>query len=301
MMVYYTDEDRKRAAQSRRINRRKRALIESPEDSRDIRNDMYKDLFGVSSEIPKVEKKPTLSEYNLPIDIKDILRESDDRSLNVKMEKAKQKFYRFSLIILGLAILLNLYNLSHSTSLSLLIMTLISTPLILGFAYISMTDDIKPNITPLHTRYDSYERTLADYKYWQRKRDIKHWNSLTGHAFEASCAALFRNIGFSALVSRQGGDGGVDIVLTSSTRKIAVQCKRYKKSVGPHVARDLWGTMQNLGFEEGCIITTSGFTKGVKDFVIGKKIYLIDLNDILRAVNEDSKISEGYLMRKLSQ
>lgn len=48
-------------------------------------------------------------------------------------------------------------------------------------------------------------------------------------------------------------------------------------------------------YKEGCIVTTTGFTKGVKDFVEGKNIRLIDLNDILRTVKDSS-----YLDRKMS-
>lgn len=53
-----------------------------------------------------------------------------------------------------------------------------------------------------------------------------------GHQFENAVANLFRNIGFTATVSKSGGDGGVDIVLEKGARRIAVQCKRYKNSVG---------------------------------------------------------------------
>ena len=92
-----------------------------------------------------------------------------------------------------------------------------------------------------------------------------------------------------------GGDGGIDIILTKPNRKIAVRRKRYKQPVGPHVVRDLWGTMNVNDYKEGCIVTTTGFTKGVKDFVEGKNIRLIDLNDILRTVKDSS-----YLDRKMS-
>jgi restriction endonuclease Mrr len=77
------------------------------------------------------------------------------------------------------------------------------------------------------------------------------------------------------------------------------RCKRYKNVVGPHVVRDLWGTMDSLGYSEGCVVTTTGFSKGVKEFVKGKKIYLIDLNDILRTVSEGE--NSEHLRRKIGE
>jgi hypothetical protein len=56
--------------------------------------------------------------------------------------------------------------------------------------------------------------------------------------------------------------------------------------------------MNHLGFDEGCIVTTTGFTKGVTDFAHDKGIFLIDLDDILRATDRGG---EGYLMKRIGE
>ena len=158
---------------------------------------------------------------------------------------------------------------------------------------------IKTKKTHEHLQYEKYREKLTYYEYWQRKNSKEHWNKMTGFAFEQAVANLFRNIvGFDAEVSTRGGDGGVDIILRKAHRRIAVQCKRYKNAVGPHVIRDLWGTMQYLGFKEGCIVTTSSFTKGVISFAENKAIFLIDLNDILRAT---AKGGDMYLKKHIGE
>ena len=290
-MVYYTDADRARAARARRQNRRNRALIESPEDARDIRNDMYRDALGISLAIPKVEKKPQLSDFNLPVNVDAVINESDVASLTQKKEIAKNKFVWSAafILLIGLAFCIFVPSLA--------ILALIVVPITLMVKYSSVSA-VKPDRTNTHINYDNYKKNLDDYKYWDRKKSIIHWNKLSGHAFEASVASLFKAIGFSAVVSRRGGDGGIDIVLTKAGRRIAVQCKRYNKPVGPHIIRDLWGTMNALGYSEGCIVTTTGFTSGVKNFAVGKNIFLIDLNDILRAVGENGDV---YLSRKIGE
>jgi hypothetical protein len=56
--------------------------------------------------------------------------------------------------------------------------------------------------------------------------------------------------------------------------------------------------MSYLNINEGCIVTTTGFTKGVTDFAKDKNIFLIDLNDILRATAEDG---DNYLKKQVGE
>jgi len=299
-MAYYTDEDRKRAAAKRKLNSQFRQLISSPEDAYDI--------LGVS--VPRVSHKPSLIEYGLPNDIDEKLKLEDEEY--VRSEKSKRKI----VAVLVTAVLLGLFfyvmGLSNETAhpeyydsgrLTNNAVAWSGAIVTIGglFGLIGVwawAFGVEPKETSEHILYKKYKEQLSYFDYWQRKNSKDHWNKLTGHAFEQAVANLFRNIGFTAEVSNQGGDGGVDIVLQKAGRRIAVQCKRYKSSVGPHVIRDLWGTMQYLGFAEGCIVTTTGFTKGVTSFAEDKDIFLIDLNDILKATAEDG---EAYLSRQMGE
>jgi hypothetical protein len=56
--------------------------------------------------------------------------------------------------------------------------------------------------------------------------------------------------------------------------------------------------MNHMGFNEGCIVTTTGFTKGVTDFAHDKCIFLIDLNDILKATNQDG---QAHLLKQIGE
>ncbi len=276
-MSYYTDEDRRRAAAKRKLNSQLRQVMKSPEDAYDI--------FGIS--VPKISKQPQLEDYGLSNDIERVINDMDNKSISEK--KATRKTIFWSILIISTAVCTSYAGIE--TTLGIL---LASSIFIIGF-YSAMTD-VKPTQTTLHKQYDEYKTQKGYYDYWQRKKNKDHWNTMTGHAFEQAVANLFRNIGFFADVSNRGGDGGIDIILKKDDRKIAVQCKRYKSSVGPHVIRDLWGTMHYLGFDEGCIVTTTGFTKGVTSFARDKNIFLIDLNDILRATEENGEL---YLRKQI--
>jgi hypothetical protein len=297
-MAYYTDEDRKRAATKRKLNSQFRQLIKSPEDAFDI--------LGVA--VPRVTHRPTFDEYGLPDDVEERLKLADEQY--VRGEKSKRKV--IALIVTAALIGLFFYVMgltnetthpeyfedgrlvNNAVAWSGAIVTFGGLFGLIGIWVWAF--GVEPKETYEHKQFKQYKEQLSYYEYWQRKNSKDHWNKMSGHAFEQAVANLFRNIGFTAEVSNRGGDGGVDIILQKAHRKIAVQCKRYKSAVGPHVIRDLWGTMNYLGFNEGCIVTTTGFTKGVTTFAHENHIFLIDLNDILRATGEDG---EAYLRKQI--
>ena len=82
-------------------------------------------------------------------------------------------------------------------------------------------------------------------------------------------------------VSQTTADKGIDIILKKNGKTIVVQCKAHKKPVSPHVVRDLYGTLVDSQADEAILASISGFTSGVREFVIGKPISLISLEDII--------------------
>lgn len=276
-MAYYTDEDRKRAAYVRNRNRVIKRLSESPEDSFDI--------LGVK--VPRVTKKPEYSDFGINEHTEADLAGQDAEY--IRRSQFPRKIIYWIFVVTALVISLGTLGLGLTFGLGVFLVFVL-----IGVYELLM--EVKPRRTQKHIQLEKYKNQKKYYEYWKRKKDKDYWNQLTGAQFEQAVANLLRQVGFGAEVSRQGGDGGIDIVLSKGSRRIAVQCKRYSKAVGPHVIRDLWGTMNHRGFNEGCIVTTTGFTKGVKDFALGRKIYLIDLNDILRATNSDSL---NYLESKM--
>jgi restriction system protein len=299
-MTYYTDYDRKKAAAKRKMNSQFRQLRESPQD--------FYDIFGVS--VPRVTTKPELAYFGLTDGVEERLKIADEQ--NIAKEKSSRKI--IASVITVTIICLIWYAFSQMSEANhpenYVNGQLTNTALgwwgaiftlggIFGvFPLWTWVFNVKPEQTFEHMKFKQYKDQLSYFEHWQRKRDKNHWNNMTGHAFEKAVANLFRDIGFAAQVSKQGGDGGVDIILQKADRRIAVQCKRYKSSVGPHVIRDLWGTMHHLGYDEGCIVTTTGFTKGVTEFAKERGIFLIDLNDILRATSDENN---AYLSRKIGE
>ena len=61
MLPYYTDEQRRRGAETRRRRSLERKVAEHPDD--------YYDIYGW--DIPRIGKEPTLEDFGLPEDIEE--------------------------------------------------------------------------------------------------------------------------------------------------------------------------------------------------------------------------------------
>lgn len=108
-----------------------------------------------------------------------------------------------------------------------------------------------------------------------------HWLSGQGREFEEELAEIYRGRGYNVDLTPQSGDGGVDLILTKGTKRTVVQCKQQRQPVGPAAARELYGAMIHLKADDAILATTSRFTSGVHDFVKGKPITLLDLDDLV--------------------
>jgi tetratricopeptide (TPR) repeat protein len=101
-----------------------------------------------------------------------------------------------------------------------------------------------------------------------------------GLAFEEKCLRLVRAMGFQAKTTKRSGDGGIDIVATSTQPLLAgeyvIQCKDWSAPVGVSPVRDLYGVVVGTRANKGILMSGSTFTKPAKDFAQGKQLELID-------------------------
>lgn len=92
-------------------------------------------------------------------------------------------------------------------------------------------------------------------------------DDLTGDDFERLMEMYYQYKGYS--VQRVGGSGDheVDLILSGGKEgyKIAVQCKRWKQSVGNDIVLRLKAGKQIYGCIDAWIVTTSDFTAKAKE------------------------------------
>jgi CxxC-x17-CxxC domain-containing protein len=119
----------------------------------------------------------------------------------------------------------------------------------------------------------------------RRARTLEDVLTRDGAAFERLCVELFAARGYRARRTGGRSDGGIDLVATSDTGKVVVQCKAWRhQRVGVSVARELLGTVTAAAAEHGYLITTSRFTRDAEDFARSQPITLIDGDAFVREV-----------------
>lgn len=239
-----------------------------------------------NQQVPKVNRCPMPNDYGLPQDTEELLKSEEKRT------KKTTSLVLLGLYVLGFGVVTclifcipdyegTIWTAAGATLFTYGWMAILGHEIFLSGIIDKIIKRIfaRSEIRKAHTRYLD---DLYAYWYWQEIAKLDFWMSLTGHQFEDAVAAIFRRVGYDAKVSKQGGDGGVDIVLQKDEKRIAVQCKAHKMPIGPSVARDLLGTIAHFGFDEGIIASRSGFTRGVYEFTRDKPIALMDLTDILK-------------------
>ena len=114
--------------------------------------------------------------------------------------------------------------------------------------------------------------------------DESWWWTLDGWQFEREVGLVFKRMGYKVEVTRGSGDGGVDIIMYKDGLKYIVQCKHYKRPLGPEAVRSLYGVRELFHADRMVMVASKGLTPGSREFVeIYKDVYVAyDLQDIIR-------------------
>ena len=241
-----------------------------------------------NGDVPKVKNKPLFSDFELPSNVEELM-EVEKNEIREKIQhnnKIKKCIIAVIVSSFPIFMFISLYKSDGIGTAWMSIFGFGISYYAFCFLYALVRKDADKATTQYDEKYKKYENTLLAYNYWLNVNSVSFWDSLDGHAFERRVANLYRKYGYDAMVSKEGGDGGIDIVLTKGGEKIAVQCKAHKKAIAPAVARDLFGTMTSGGYKKGMIVSKNGFTKGVYDFVKDKNIELVDMDDLIKMVND---------------
>jgi restriction system protein len=99
--------------------------------------------------------------------------------------------------------------------------------------------------------------------------------SLYGRKFEWFLADFFRKQGYDVEETRVSGDQGADLLLYKDERRIAVQAKQWKKTVGNEAVREIHAGRTFYNAYEAWVVTTSAFTTFAVDAARNMGVRLI--------------------------
>ncbi|MCX6894667.1 MAG: restriction endonuclease [Verrucomicrobia bacterium] len=120
--------------------------------------------------------------------------------------------------------------------------------------------------------------------------------------FEKLIELIYRHRGYS--VQRLGGanpDGGVDLIIESTTEKLVVQCKHWKKwSVGVRQIREFLGTLTDTKIQKGIFITLTGYSGEAKQLADKHGIQILNESDVIRMLEQSGLVYSQEISALLS-
>src|SRR5215207_2569447 len=94
--------------------------------------------------------------------------------------------------------------------------------------------------------------------------------------FEAEVSELLRDLGYTVRPAPQSGLHDVDLLLETTSRKVAVQLKRWKAPVGDRSVYALFTGRIHYATDEAWLITTSEFTRKAVKLAETTGVRLVD-------------------------
>ncbi|WP_313637968.1 restriction endonuclease, partial [Paenibacillus sp.] len=131
-----------------------------------------------------------------------------------------------------------------------------------------------------------------------KKANISEIDKMSGTMFERYLEQFFKRQGWQ--VKRTGGKGdyGADLILSSATKKVVIQAKRWKKNVGYEAIQQAYTSKDVFGCAEAWVITNSGFTAQARD---GAKRLGVKLWDREVLIEKMSKVNAAQTIRVSDQ
>ena len=144
-----------------------------------------------------------------------------------------------------------------------------------------------PTLALIENQSNSFNSAMDEYK---KKNNIfervigrmtnNYWLSLNPKDFETAVGELFADNGWDVYITPVTRDEGVDLFIEKDGVKAIVQCKTYKKVLGPNAVRDLYDTMTAQNASHAYLAAPGGFSAATKSFCEGKPITLLDLDGL---------------------
>ncbi|MDP9383577.1 MAG: restriction endonuclease [Chloroflexota bacterium] len=113
------------------------------------------------------------------------------------------------------------------------------------------------------------------------------------HEFEEFLAGYFRRRGYYTEVLPRSGRRGVDILLSTTDRKVAVQARRRSGTVGYRSVQEIYLGMRKHRAQEAWIVTTSQFSPQAVRAAEGTEVRLVDREELIHWLASEDTASEA--------
>lgn len=130
----------------------------------------------------------------------------------------------------------------------------------------------------------NFKKTIQHVNRWHAKQKhvFEQSNAMpeNGHDFEHWVAAKLNKTGWKATVTQASGDNGVDVIAERKGLSVAVQCKRYKGSVGNKAVQEVYSGMKHMQLDKAVVISTGKYTNAAQNIASTTGVLLLSEHDI---------------------
>ena len=122
-----------------------------------------------------------------------------------------------------------------------------------------------------------------------RPKPIELIDIMSGYQFEIYLADFLQSKGYMVELTSTSEDHGVDFIVETEGRKIAVQCKRYQpsKKVGNQAIQGVVAGKSFYGCSEAWVITTSFYKSDAMQVANELDVRLIDRSNLIKFLMAD--------------
>lgn len=134
-------------------------------------------------------------------------------------------------------------------------------------------------------------RRLKTARYRVEVAEFRWRDDIDPIEFENRCAEALRLVGWSARTTRGGGDQGVDVLAERSGIRLALQCKRYGKTVGNKTVQEVLSGKAFYDAQHGIVVSNAEFSPAARQLAAKTGIALMHFTD-LRSINRHFKLDD---------
>jgi restriction system protein len=159
---------------------------------------------------------------------------------------------------------------------------------------VQLAGDLLIPLWPLWALVGAIFVVRAAYRIYRLRRlsrsGIYEIDRMNGPEFELYLGTMFGRLGYRVeQVGSVRGDFGCDLLLRKDGRRIAVQAKRWRKSVGVKAVQEAVAAKAMYDCTDAAVATNSYFTEQARKLARANKVRLYDREELVRALLEAKK------------
>lgn len=155
----------------------------------------------------------------------------------------------------------------------------------------------------LHDAFNLYYKNICDLTEEIKSQDIKSKlrakqkrkiskytiddvDLMNGAEFEEFVGLLFKKMGYSAQVTKQSGDQGLDVIASKNGTKIGIQAKCYSNTVGNSAVQEAVAGKSFYNCDKVIVITNNYFTPAAIELAQSNEVILWNRDMLKEKIKE---------------